>query len=183
MKQKHKDGVPVVMFCLALVVAVAYAAGRPAPSMKNISSNGPSRVPDVYIPEPERVKTASRLTRVMNTLAYPSSPAPGRADLRLFGVPAARKTTEDHAIRKHAAGKASKTADYRLTLVFTSEKRRFCVIDGSLYAVDETLPDGGIVRKIAPARVAMEKPWGRVWVPLAKAAKDDTQDNAPKEDH
>ncbi|MDY6904785.1 MAG: hypothetical protein SWH61_08865 [Thermodesulfobacteriota bacterium] len=173
---------PVLIFCLAMVAAAGYGVGHQPLSTREATRRNFPPVPDIYIPAPDKQKAAERLTKTMNTLAYPSEKVGGIVDLRIFGGAPIHSTSGPHTFRRRPAANYSKTADYRLTLVFAAGKSGFCLIDGTLYGVNETLPDGGVVRQIQKDRVQIEKPWGQVWVPMARALNEnDTREGDSNE--
>jgi hypothetical protein len=170
MKKKHYGLISSIVILAALSAAAVYAA-----IFAGISANGervrPFRsLPHINIPDPATMKKIERLGLEgrMTALAYPPVANPGPVNLHLFGY----RPPRTHEIAPPIVEVDSPIGmNYSLTLAFSSNKRRFCVIDGSFYEEGADLPDGARIEKIEPNRVFVRKKDFTSWISLNTQGK------------
>ena len=103
----------------------------------------------------------NRLYDRLPDIARPVEPAGGPLDLRLFGYRKVEKAAPPAAIVEKPV---EDPMTYNLTFAFYAQRRRFCIINQTIYTEGKQLPDGSRVLKIEPRRVLLDQDGQRQWV-------------------
>ncbi|MCP4714037.1 MAG: hypothetical protein GY868_02885, partial [Deltaproteobacteria bacterium] len=106
------------------------------------------RLPEIAVPAAAEIAEIQKLENRLALLANPPRTViDHKFQLNLF----------DHLQTYESAckidGKSRNTTDYTLSLVMQSDKKRLCIINGSVYPEGSTLPDGSRVVTVEPQRV------------------------------
>ncbi len=118
-------------------------------------------LPDVVVPNISEVKEIKRLHSRLPDIARPGEEEPGSIDLQLFGYRKVEKNVAP-AVSREKTARVPMT--YNLSFSFYSDRRRFCVIDKTIYTEDKELPDGGRVLKIEPRRILVDQNGHEEWI-------------------
>jgi hypothetical protein len=119
---------------------------------------------EIKVPEKAVLAQMDRLERKMHLLASPAPRIRQPADLSGIGyVPLTSQGIRDAAGR--VAG--SPASNYRVTLAFDGQVKRYCVVDGQLHAEGAVLSDGTLIEKIESRRVLITKEGLQQWLVVA----------------
>ena len=127
-------------------------------------------LPDVAVPNRAELKKINRLYDRLPAIAQPSVAPGGPLDLRLFGY---RKVEKVAAPVQIIEKPVAEPLDYHLTFTFNSDRRRFCIIDQTIYTEGKELPDGNRVLKIEPRRILLGQDGQQEWIFMEEAHKQD----------
>jgi len=169
MKRKHYGLVSVILIFLALAATVLYAIKVSHKMAAEIRISRIKPFPSISVPDPATIKEINALEESIIGLAHPRKSNISPVNLSLFGYQPMKRP------KKVAKGREMllpSRMDYSLTLAFSSDKKRFCVIDGAFYPEGSSLPDGGKIVRIEPNRVLVSKHRLKEWIPVRGRRKD-----------
>jgi hypothetical protein len=166
MKRRHDPVIGLFLVVAALMLSAAYglltavqASDREAARLEVKPFVSP-------IDDSDRQRLV-RLAKQVPPLAFPRpTPAHGTPDLDVFG----RRQSSD---RRAADSKPSAVRrpsppefSYIVSMAFTGSRGSYAMVDGSLYAKGDKLPDGGVVAAVESDRVLIAKGGRREWAPV-----------------
>ena len=131
----------------------------------------PSQVrplPDIVVPNSSEIKEISRLYNRLPDIAQPGEQTGGPLDLQLFGY---RKVEKVVAPPVTIEKPVQDPMTYNLSFTFNSERRRFCIIDQTIYTEGKELPDGTRVLKIEPRRILLDQDGHQEWIYMEEVHK------------
>ena len=167
MKIKYHNLLSTGIICMALVVAGAYTLGAAWKTTGEARIGHLKPLPVINVPGPTVMKEVEQLGKKMNGLAYPPQSDSSGVNLLLFGYEPVKE-------RRVAVGGRQTESPWRighsLTFTFFSDRKRFCIIDGSFYSEGAMLPGGGKIVKIKPDRVLVKRQNSSTWIPLDEKA-------------
>jgi hypothetical protein len=118
-------------------------------------------LPDVVVPNKSEIKEINRLYNRLPDIAQPGEEKGGRLDLQLFGY---RKIEKFVTPAKTIEKPVQEPMDYHLSFTFNSDRRRFCIIDQTIYTEGKELPDGARVLKIESRRILLDQDGHQEWI-------------------
>jgi len=163
MKRKYFGILSASIFFLALSITILYIIDGSWKKGQGVRFSPIKPLFDFTVPGPSAIKEIKRLENRMPDFVYPPKSDYADVNLLLFGFqPVERPMT----LARGSAGERSIPGDYSLTFAFTSDKKRFCIIDGSFYSEGSTLPGAGKIVKIESKRVLVKKHKLSRWIPM-----------------
>ena len=127
-------------------------------------------LPEVAVPNSLEIKKMNRLLNVLPDIAQPGEQAGGPVNLRLFGYRKAEKVRPPAAVIEKPV---EDPMTYHLTFAFYSDRRRFCIINQTIYTEGKQLPDGARVLKIEPRRILLDQDGQRQWIVMEEIHHQD----------
>ena len=165
MKRKYFGILSASIFFLALSITALYIIDGSWKKGQGVRFSPIKPLFDFTVPGPSAIKEIKRLENRMPDFVYPPKSDYADVNLLLFGFqPVERPMTS----ARGRAGEMSIPGDYSLTFAFTSDKKRFCIIDGSFYSEDSILPGAGKIVKIESKRVLVKKHKQSRWISLGE---------------
>jgi len=166
MKRKHSGLLICVIAIFAIFAAGAYVAWQMVGfAVDTRFVRKPLPLPVGFVPPPSVVEEIEVLARDIKDILAPTEADSSPVNLILFGrEPAEQETVE----AEYEDSNVQLRKDYRLTLTFRSNTRRFCFIDGTLYEEGNALADGAKILWIDHDRVLISSRKIKAWIPLAE---------------
>ena len=166
MKRKHTYLVSIGVMMLSLLLAgLWFAYGRPNKGLQSTQRRLPP-MPTITMPSPQALAEIDRLENRLNRLAALTGDDQAAPDLRLFGYRIRDSfTPATYPVDDFKPA----VAEYSLTFAFASEKKRYCIINGTFFSEGDRLPDGGRILKVEASRVLIEKEAFKQWVIIDKS--------------
>lgn len=161
MKRKYSYLVSVGLMGLAVVFAVLwFGYGQPKHTLQATQNRLPP-MPTINMPSPQLMSEIERFEGRLHRLAVPTAGRKTPPDLRLLGY----HVQEPFTPTTYTGNEIQPVdIEYSLTFAFASPKKRYCMINGTLYSEGDRLPDGGRILKIASNRVLIGKDGFQKWV-------------------
>jgi hypothetical protein len=128
-------------------------------------------LPEVAVPDRSELKKMSRLYKRLPDIAQPAEQPGDPLDLRLFGY---RKSEKVAPPAPRIEKPVQDPMAYNLSFAFYSDRRRFCIINQTIYTEGKELPDGARVLKIEPRRILLDRDGHQQWV-IMKEIHDQDQ--------
>lgn len=164
MKPKHTSLIAIVLVGVIIGLALWYEFHHPRGlgERQRLASLKP--LSELHVPDKPTLAQMDRLERKMHLLAAPPPQIKRLVDLSSLGyVPLTGAPSTDSKGRPIG----SMDGVYRVTLAFDGKIKRYCAIDGRLYAEGEALPDGAVIEKIESRRVRIAKENIQQWLVVA----------------
>ena len=154
MKKKYRGFLSVGFISLALVLTAVYAIGGSHKADAGVRLRPLKRLPAIAVPNPEALKEINQLELLLDSLVSSPESATNTVDLSAFGYAPSENSVLYGATSDTVP---SVRMDYTLTFAFSSNTKRFCIIDGKFLSEGDTLSDGGTIVAIEPYRVLVQK--------------------------
>jgi hypothetical protein len=161
MKKKYRGFLSVGFISLALGLTAAYAVGGSHKADGGVRLRPLKPLPARAAPNPETLKEINQLELLLDSLASSPESAAHTVDLSAFGYEPSENAALNVAMTDTAP---SVRMDYTLTFAFSSNTKRFCIIDGKFLSEGDTLSDGGTIVEIEPYRVLVRKQNFESWL-------------------
>lgn len=165
MKRKYLGILSVSIIFLALSITALYVIDGSWKKGQGVRFSPIKPLLDFTVPGPSAIKEIKKLENRMPEFIYPPKSDPKDANLFLFGW---QQVEKPKISAYSSAGEMSIPGDYSLTFAFTSDKKRFCIIDGSFYSEGSILPGAGKIVKIESKRVLVKKHKLSRWISLGE---------------
>lgn len=165
MKRKYFGILSVSIFFLALSITALYVIDGSWKKGQGVRFSPIKPLFDFTVPGPSAIKEIKRLENRMPDFIYPPKSDPKDINLFLFGF---QRVEKPITLARGNAGEMSIPGDYSLTFAFISDKKRFCIIDGSFYSEGSNLPGAGKIVKIESKRVLVKKHKQSRWISLGE---------------
>ena len=163
MKQKYHGLLSISLIFIAVIFTVLYSLSTSWERIDEVRISRLKSSPDITVPEPAVIIEIGQLEKRMKSLVYPPISEPTAVNLILFGYQPMERPRITFRGRQTTM---PVRVDYSLTFAFSSNKKRFCIIDGSFYSEGSDLPGGGKILKIESNRVLVRKERFSIWIPL-----------------
>jgi hypothetical protein len=166
MKRKHSGLLICAIAILAILASGAYMTWRMADfAIDTRVVRKPLPATIGFVPPSSAVGEIDVLERDITHILKPRVADSSPVNLILFGrEPGQLETTEPELEGREVQVRT----DYKLTLTFRSNTRRFCFIDGTLYEEGNVLADGAKILRIDHNRVLISSRKIKAWIPLAE---------------
>ena len=161
MKRKYSGIVTAGIFALAIGIAVAYGIQDFEPQRSEVRVRTNRVLPQANLPDESVLKEVAGLQKEMVQLVALPAPEEDIVDLIALGQPP--DPAAAHFDRANGNSRDTHRG-YQLTLVFCSENKNFCIIDGRFTSEGGLLPDGANVVRIEPHRVLLKKGAVLEWI-------------------
>ena len=161
MKRKYSGFVTAGIFALAIGIAVVYSLQDFEPQRSEVRARTNRVLPQANLPDDSVLKEVAGLQQEMMQLVALPAPEEDIVDLTALG-----QTPDPAAAHFDRANGNDRDLHrgHRLTLVFCSENKNFCIIDGRFTSEGGLLPDGANVVRIEPHRVLLKKGAVLEWI-------------------
>jgi len=161
MKRKYAGFFSAGIFVLTALITVVYGFQDLEPQRPRVRIKSSGAVPQTNLPDESELKEVNALRQGLVELVALPAPEEDIVDLIALGQPPKPATADfDPTVQN---GRESQM-DYLLTLVFYSQNKNFCIIDGRFTTEGDQLPDGATIVRIEPHRVLLKKGGGSLWV-------------------
>ena len=154
MKKKYRGFFSVGSIMMALVLTVVYAIGGSHKADAGFRLGSLKRLPAPAAPNPAALKEMRQLEGLLDSLVSSPPSAVNTVNLSAFGYDSSDNATLDTDFSDSAS---SVRMDYNLTFAFSSNTKKFCIIDGKFLSQGDLLDDGGTIMAIEPYRVLIRK--------------------------
>jgi hypothetical protein len=161
MKSKYSGLITAGIFALAAGISIVYGFQDFEPQRPDVRVRSNRILPQANLPDESVLKQVDGLQQEMAQLISLPAPEEDIVDLIALGQPP--DPAAAHYDRSNGNDGKSPAA-YRLTLVFCSQNKNFCIIDGRFTSEGGLLPDGASVVRIEPHRVLLKKGAVLEWI-------------------
>lgn len=180
MKPKHSSLIAIFLVMTTVALAVWYELGHAKQAGERPSSSGIKPLSDLQVPEKSELDRMDRIGRKMHQLSTPPPNMKRQTDLSCIGyVPVLNALPNGD----HNRLTDLPSSDYRVTLAFDGKIKRYCAIDGQLYAEGDQLPDGAVIETIESRRVMITKDALRQWLVVEPFFDTALSENRPEGDN
>ena len=161
MKKKYRGFLSVSFIALALVLTAVYAIGESHKAEGGVRLRPLKPLPDKTAPNPEAFREINQLEVLLDSLVTSPASATNTVDLSAFGYAPSEGIALNDAISDDLP---VVRMEYKLTFAFSSNTKKFCIIDGKFLSQGDTLADGGTIVTIEPYRVLIRKQNIQSWL-------------------
>ena len=126
MKKKYRGFLSVGSILMALALTAVYAIGGSDKTDGGFGPGPPKRLPAMTAPNPEALKEMSQLEVLLDSLVTSPQSVANPVDLSAFGYEPSDPSTLDTTFSDSVP---SVRMDYKLTFAFSSNSKKFCIID------------------------------------------------------
>jgi hypothetical protein len=154
MKKKYRGFLSVGSILMALALTAVYAVGGSHKTDGSFRPGSLKRLPAMAAPNPEMLKEMSQLEVLLDSLVTSPQSAANTVDLSAFGYEPSDNSAQEATFSDSVP---SVRMDYALTFAFSSNTKKFCIIDGKFLSQGDALNDGGTIVTIEPYRVMIRK--------------------------
>ena len=161
MKSKYAGFVSAGIFALAAAAAIGYGFQDTTPQRPRVQILASAAVPHNNLPDDSVLDETRRLRKGLAQLVALPAPEEDIVDLIALGQPPEPAADEFDPGEENGG---SPSTGYMLTLVFCSQEKNFCIINGRFTTEGGQLPDGTSIVRIEPHRVLLRKGGALDWI-------------------
>lgn len=160
MKPKHASLAAIVLITILIGATGWYEVANRIQMSSQAGLGAIKPLSEMKVPDKPVLARMDRLERQMHLLSMPPLGTNRRADLSGLGYfPVSVAQSAPNGDPATPAAPA-----YRVTLAFDGRAKRYCMVDGRLYAEGAVLPDGAAIEKIESRRVLIAKKNIQQWL-------------------
>lgn len=161
MRSKYSGFFSAGIFALAAGITAVYGFQDFQPQQPKVRFRNAAVAPQANLPDETELEEVDALRKGLAELVALPAPEEDIVDLIALGQqPDPATATFDPAEEN---GRDSQMG-YLLTMVFCSQNKNFCIIDGRFTTEGGQLPDGALIARIEPHRVLLKKGGASYWV-------------------
>lgn len=172
MKPKHNGLAILIIFAVTGIGMLSYSILLSNQAIGSVRVTRPTTAKDIKVPDAPTMAYINFLLPKLDSIATTGNHVQP-VSLDLFGytppLPGTQTEGQEESISGTNSGKPKPSGEienlsYVLTLSFTAKNKKFCMIDGKLFAENGALPDGGKILKIETGRVYIQKNQIKKWI-------------------